>query len=350
MKTRLILIVLLLATLGPTVGCVKKEVIVKGIPDAENATFTTDGRLFVTGEFDIYEVQYDGTAYVLEDRYDKTCYFTGVKQVGDYLYTLCIETAIDPLDSDCNLTSIGTMINCVSELFTDRFLLRGRIIDENGQRIDEPKFEKILQLHDLTLPNGLAADSQGRLYIADSPYLPMGKIIRVDLNQEPLVAETWLSPAKGAFSPNGMAILGNTLYFTDYDMTNLLQHKAAVKKVNILGDDPGTVRRIYETTGGFLAPYSLFDDLTVREVEGRIIVAVVDFNNGDLLFFEDTNQQKSKPDRLLQLQLQNPSSVIVGSEPMFRDTELVVTEKGVMFVDPYSDYGNGLVKISFPNQ
>lgn len=65
--------------------------LVQGIGDAENAAFTPDGRLFVTGGENAYEITKQPGGYAATRLYDGVCNFTGIVAHDGYLFTTCAE-------------------------------------------------------------------------------------------------------------------------------------------------------------------------------------------------------------------------------------------------------------------
>lgn len=313
-------------------GCDEKYSVSEGIPDAENALFTSSGRLFVTGGTNIYEIHADGSAAGLctEGRYN----FTGMAQVGNYLYAVATEYRFDCSSLNLGMinffspTAMAKLMNMVADMFKRSVLLCAEIVPGNLA------FTEIHTIENTLIPNGMVADNAGRLYIADETFLPMGKIIRVVLAAPMTVAyqETWLDPSDSVYSPNGMDIRGNTLYFTDFNALSLKQ--TSVKKVPInTSGAPGAIFSLYERTG-------FFDDLAGGTIYGTNVVVVCDFVKGTLVFIKDTATKQSRPLYETDLAMFDcPSSVTFGKGPLFSTDELLITEKGMMF-EHNSDFGN----------
>ncbi|MGE5405284.1 MAG: hypothetical protein ACM3PP_10165, partial [Candidatus Saccharibacteria bacterium] len=79
---RILVSVMILALLLLLSGCASKTVVAPGIADAENALFTSDGRLFVTGGTNIYEITPSGTV----PQCDQKGNHCGLAQYGNYIY------------------------------------------------------------------------------------------------------------------------------------------------------------------------------------------------------------------------------------------------------------------------
>ena len=203
----------------------------------------------------------------------------------------------------------------------------------------------------MMLPNGMASDGKGHLFVADTAYLPMGQIVRLTIstfNPDSIARqETVLTPANRVYSPNGMCIYNNSLYFTDFEaFVDGITLSASVKKVSLDAyGNPGTVKTLFKRAGGFVAPFSLFDDLAVSSRSGRIGVGVADFSRGSLVFFEDRNTFVSSPAYETDMgYFANPSSVKLGRGPLFSDNDLIVTEKGLLF-ETFTNYGNKVTRL-----
>ena len=328
-------------------GCGAPYPLIEKIPDAENVLFAPDGRFFVTGGKNIYEIIKKEDAYLPVPLYDGEPQFTGMAFHNNYLYAIATQIK--------NGTDNSGLLSAQSFPFDDWVqYLRDSVIETVLIRADLTQtplvFEEIHTFHDMFMPNGMAADTAGRLYVADETLIPKGQIVRLEMTESnpPQVSqEQWLSFEEGAVSPNGMGIksenrdgvMVDTLYFTDLDVRS--PGRAMVKKVEILPDgSPGEVVLLYSTPGGLSAPFSVFDDLRVCEINGKEGVLVTDFILRSLLFIEDTNCQKWKPDYSTPIGFfENPSSVILGRSPLFSTGEIIVTEKGVL-MEFDSDYGN----------
>ncbi|MCP4110212.1 MAG: hypothetical protein GY749_32605, partial [Desulfobacteraceae bacterium] len=110
-------------------------------------------------------------------------------------------------------------------------------------------------------------------------------------------------------SPNGMAIKGRSIYFTDLDM------KGFKKKVNI---DTKEVSLIHQRCAGMTRPFSFFDDLTTYTAtygnDTYEMVIVADYTKNSILIFQDTDEYKAEPYREEEdLGIAHPSSVRISS-------------------------------------
>jgi hypothetical protein len=271
------------------------------IPNAENTFFTPDGRLFVSGGSNVYEVLHDSAGWHADPLYDGSCNFTGMAQRGAVLYVACF---------DLNL-----------------YALR---LDQAGARL-----QPIYNLAGMVAPNGMSDGPQGELYLTDGPLstsaLPSPKIVRLRFDPaDPLkVSEqaTWLSQGVGL--PNGLARRDSTLYFSSSSI--LPPALGQVSAVDIQADgSAGAVR----TLGTLLA--SVPDDLS--PVGGDLLLAL--YSEGAIALLGGDGSILSQTDPL---SFELPSSVKTGRPPLFAATDLVVTEKGVVGVPQTGPlFGNAL--------
>ena len=317
-------------------GCdSQKSVVLKNIPDAENSIFTKDGRLFVTGGQNTYEISKINGSFLKQSLFEKPHNCLGLAESGNYLYVLATKVSISPTIPD--FSSIYKFLTSISANIYDKRLYRAKIKDENGKKIDILHFETFVYLNDLFLPNGMDADSKGRLYISDETFLPTGKIVRIDPNSDNPVLETWLDSSNGVYAPNGIKIHKDTLFFSDFDARNILNVKAAVKKVSI---ETKEVKTIFKRPGGLIYPFSLFDDLAVGMVNGYEVVAVCDFNKGSILFLPTSKNTSEPYYEYKKSTFASPSSVNFGDGNVINKNHILVTEKGLLMIDQWSDYGN----------
>lgn len=264
-----------------------------GIPDAENIHFTPEGRLFVTGGSNVYEVIQTGElAYEAIPLTTIDCGFTGMAQKADTLYVVCGDGRL-----------LAAPLNDVQSL------------------------EVVFTMEGMCIANGTALGADGNLYVVDEPLNPTclppePKIVRLTIDPaNPLhitEQELWLSGSVlgtlplgvGTDSrfPNGLAVRGNRFYGTD---------GGSIYFVDLMPDgSPGPLTSIYfEPTA--------HDDLSLA---GDSLL-VTDFVGGRIL-------QLSLDGALLQntapLTFDFPSSVQLAQPPMFRADDILVTEKGLL--------------------
>lgn len=273
-------------------GCGEKTVLLD-IPDAENLLFSPDGRLFVSGGLNVYEVSRNGDAYQARPLLDGSDNFTGLALRGDVLY---------------------------ANGFSGR--LYAARLSAN------PSLRPIHELG-LTSANGLASGPDGELYAVNGPAALAPKIVRLRLDPtDPfrvLEQSDWLSFTPGSSFPNGLQIRGRTLYYSESAPTAL----GRIRKLDIGPDgQPGNAATVASLGTSLPDDFSLVGDaiLAAYFTDGRIGLFAAD------------------GERLAQTGLgsfQSPSQVRLGQPPLFAATDLLVTEKGLLG-DNNSRIGNVL--------
>jgi hypothetical protein len=275
-------------------GCGTKTTLVS-IPQAENIFFTDDGRLFVDGSTNVFEITRDGETFTATPIFEGTGNFGGMAQIGNVLY----------------VTSF----------------------DDGSLYAAELEVQPVLRLiHDLDMsgPNGMVAGPDGELYINNGPLsssgLPDPRMVRIKLDPaDPMhVVEQadWIT--SGLEFPNGLARNGRSLFLTDAAL--LPPTFGMIKRVDI-GED-GTAG-VLQTIATF---DSIPDDLSV--VGDALLVAYYTLSAIALYGQDGALIAESSP-----LSFQNPSQVKVGRPPMFEPTDILVTEKGLVGDDltPFGD-------------
>ena len=220
------------ATVDPSTLCVSSACGTKTrlleIPNAENTLFTAQGRLFVSGGSNVYEVSKDAAGFHAAPLYDGSCNFTGLAQRGDVLYAACF----------------------------DLHLYAANLSDA------VPKLQAIYSLAGMAAPNGMTSGPDGELYVADGPistsHSPSPKIVRLQFDAaDPMKVTqqlTWLSKDVGL--PNGLSRRDRTLYFTDSSI--LPPSLGEIRSVEIQPDGSAGTPQVLTT---ILA--SLPDDVSV---------------------------------------------------------------------------------------
>jgi sugar lactone lactonase YvrE len=280
------------SSLCVTSSCGTKTVLL-AIPNAENTLFTPEGRLFVSGSSNVYEITQTtagAAGFSATPIYDGSCNFTGMAQRGEVLYVAC---------EDLNLYAT---------------------------RLDAgpPALKAIHALSGMASPNGVTLGPSGEMYITDGPIssssLPNPQIVRLqfDPNDPMTVTQqiSWLT--QGVGFPNGLNHSGDILYFTD--SMALPPALTSINAVEILPDgSPGPVQSFATFDTG------VPDDLSI--VGGDVLVAL--YSEGAVALLGSDGSVLSQTDPL---SFSLPSSVKPGQPPMFQPTDLIVTEKGVVDV------------------
>jgi sugar lactone lactonase YvrE len=264
------------------------------VPDAENLLFTDDGRLFVSGGTNVFEIVRDGDGYAAFALLDGSCNFTGLAQRGDVLYANCFD----------------------GQLYAARLTAA-------------PLLEPI---HDLGLaaPNGLVDGPDGELYLVNGPLattaLPDPKIVRLRFDPADPFKVTeqsdWFSA--GLLGPNGIQRRGHTLYVSNTGVGGL----GEIRSIEIGADgSPGDSTQVLSFT-------SLPDDFSL--VGDHLLVPY--FSGGRVALYAPDGSllQRTGIGRF-----SFPSQARVGRPPLFAPTDILVTEKGILG-DNTSAIGNVL--------
>jgi hypothetical protein len=259
----------------------QRTTLVQGIGDAENATFSPDGRLFVTGGENAYEIVREGEVYRARPLYRGVCNFTGIAVHADHLYTTCAEGP--------------DLARSVPRLLA-------------APLGPEMELEVIYDFEQLAIPNGVAFDRRGRLFVTD--FAPLaGKIVTVEFDpSDPmLVARERVWHAMNHPLANGLKIYEDRVYLTD--LTD-------IKIIPIAADGSAGRARVLASR------LAVLDDLYV---DARGII-VSDFYGGRLLWYGHDGRMREQSDRLFDA----PSSITPGRAPLVPEGSLLVTEKGAL--------------------
>lgn len=264
------------------------------IADAENLLFTPEGRLFVSGGTNVFEISVSAAGYAATPLFDGNCNFTGLARIGEVLYANCFD----------------------GRLYAARLTAT-------------PALQPI---HDLGLaaPNGLVDGPEGELYLANGPLattaLPDPKIVRLRLDpNDPLrVVEQsdWFD--SNLLGPNGVQRSGRRLYVSNTGFGGL----AEIRTVEIGADGAaGESRQLLSFIG-------LPDDFSL--VGEHLLVA--NFLSGQIMLYSPSGELIASTG---ELGFSSPSQVRVAQPPLFAATDILVTEKGVIG-EQDSPIGNAL--------
>ena len=269
------------------------------IPDAENLLFGPDGRLFVSGGQNVYEIKKaaDGSFSAIP-LYAQQCGFTGLAIRNNILYA----------------------VGCANQLLA-------------AALTEQPALEPVYAFTGMCIANGATFGPDGRLYVVDEPLISQAqpqncipgdpKIVRLTLDpSDPFAVsnqEVWVqgSPTGLLFLgvdnvlrlPNGLVRDGNTFYGTD---------GGSVFSVELLPD--GSAGEVMPL---FFEP-TAHDDLGLGGVDGLL---VSDFFKGRILLL---SRQGNLLQETMPLTFTAVSSVRLGQPPMFAPTDILVTDKGVI--------------------
>ena len=262
------------------------------IPDAENLLFAPDGRLFVSGGQNVYEItkNADG-AFAAAPLSAVECGFTGLTIHRNHLYASCGD---------------------------------GRFFA--GALAPTVALVEIFQFEGMCIANGTAVGPDGRIYVVDEPLdcpMPDPKIVALTLDpsdpMKVLSQEVWIqgSPAGLLWVgqdnvlrfPNGLVRDGDVFYGTDGGSV----YSVALGKDGTAGD---VIPLFFEPTA--------HDDLGLAGVDGLV---VTDFFKGRILLLSRDGEllQETDPGTFTE-----PSSVRLGQPPMFAPTDVLVTDKGII--------------------
>ncbi len=282
----------------PTTGvaelCVNSDcgerTILLDLPGAENLTFSSDGRLFVSGGSGLFEIhKNDDGSFRADQISTESTGFTGLAIRDGYLYA-----------------STGD----------------GRLW--GGEISATPQIAPIRTMTGMCIASGTALGADGNIYVVDEPLsvcVPDPKIKRFTIDpNDPLKVvneEVWVQgSALGLLSvgvgntlrfPNGLQSDGNVFYGTD---------GGSIYSVELLADgSAGPVTPIFFTV-------DVHDDLGL--VADGVLLA--NFLTGRISLI-------SRDGELLQATAPAtftfPSSVRLGRPPMFEPTDIVVTGDGL---------------------
>jgi hypothetical protein len=283
------------------------------MPSSENSVFTDNGRFFIAGGQCLYEVvkNSDGS-YEREIITESTeGNFSGLTADGDILYAGL--TVYEP-----PVEEGGLPMPVAGSLFR---------IDPTG---DEAKIASApLTGHVFILANGMAVDNQGHIYISNtssamafSQGIREPAIIKVSVTDEAnfgISETTWLEPELGGSFPNGIQIIGNTMYMAS---------NAMIFQILINEDGTaGNVSPVCMTESG-----NILDDFAI--LPGRLAVAEIDFPYDSIakrvsrviMISIDEANTGEIVDKINFSQGILPSSVVLARGGLFKTDSLLVTD------------------------
>lgn len=298
-------------------GCLEQQRIAD-IPDAENLLFTDDGRLFVTGGRNIYEIRAEGDEYRAFPLFDGAgglpspdddgnyCNTTGLVQHGDWVLAACQQGAL---------------------WWRQNHLLAGHLGDGDAIRFQSITPDSDHPFNQLMLPNGMAVAPDGALLVADANFFAKAGVarIRLDMNATiPVVEEVqtrYLDADLGLDTPNGVRTTDEHLFVSNGSRVLRFDFRDD-------GDIDRASRRV-PYKGGF---GTVVDD--VMPWCGG--VALTHFTGGKLIYVSATTDPETGEEVFRKeiaspsFGLDFPSALAVGKGPLFGGHDLLVTEKGFL--------------------
>lgn len=259
------------------------------LPDLENLHPASNGRLFVSGQQNLYEILADGAGgYRAQPLFAGNQGCSGLAESQGLLYLLCQGSP----------ASGGTD-------FSGLFVL------ELGNPQASP--QHLYTLTGMTLPNGLVAGPGHTLYVTDGPVAAEPKIVRLQLDpadlRRVLRQDTWLTTFPEF--PNGLALLGGSLYTTLYNPGTATGH---VARVDIQPDGTAAAPVLLFASG-------IMDDLNAT-TDHRLLVT--DWQKNRLFEMTPEGRQLRTTD---EGSFAQPSSVDIGGPPLFAKPVALVTER-----------------------
>jgi hypothetical protein len=261
-------------------------------------------------------------------------------EYNNYLYVIRMHTGLQignalDLGSFLKAGSIRELVVLLGGIISDKYLLRASLDgfshDADGNlKLD---FKPVCSLNSMFMPNGMDVASKGYLHIAAETFLQTGGLGRVTLHDNSFSLRTALSASSGAYSPNGVDINNDTIYYTDIKMSSL---KTYVKKARIVNGVISNPVTICEKPVVTLSGLNLFDDLDYGTYKGTTGVLVANYA-GNSLFAVSSNGSYVK--EMFKNQIAMPSSCLIGPVATSLDGGIVITEKG-MLMEGSSGFGN----------
>jgi hypothetical protein len=326
MKRLYVLLGIIIITAGFSSGCVqsKEKTVILTDGWAENHFYTEDGRLFVTGEKNVYEVvspekgKYERiTLYnVMDGCVPKGIMhmFHGIAEYDGYLFLACNRLSVEGI---------------IPMLFYAR--LEDIKVDEKGRPIEnlfnEVRINSLRTTGNakVSYANGMVIDKNGYIYIADS----LGNAQSIERltigNLEDNDDTNYVSDLRTLVDghANGMTIDGDTLYYTHGE-----NGKYMVKKIDLdmVGEDAEGNLTVVDQEPLLLTDEYVYDDISVYETPTGSGLLVANFSGNSIIassFSDMDNKVEIKKGAFA-----NPSSVRQARSAMFENGEITVTELG----------------------
>lgn len=314
-------------------GCLQQETLTT-VPDAENILFTAEGDLIVSGGRNIYQItEYTDalgkTGYHRRAMYDDQCMFAGIVQQGEWVITVCQEYV---------LQWSGFFL----KLVRDNHLLAANVHQRplTFQRLDKGLRNDPVDA--LALPNGMAVTPDGHLLLADGNFFAKSGVARIrmdyssDLPRVTGFDRDWIGSAYGLSSANGVRVQGQEVFISDGNKVRRLTFDQAGNLPLELTDSSGGVISNRATDNVIYQGGIIIDD--IMPICGG--VAVTQFVSGQLVYVNRQGQEYATQ----LLSLESPSSLAIGQPPLFSGSDLIVTEKGILY-DHISTVGNKLTRV-----
>lgn len=314
-------------------GCLKSsgKTIIKTDGWAENHFYTTDGRLFVSGEQNVYEVVQNPetgtyeriTLYnVMNQCIPKGIMhmFHGIAEYDGYLLLAC------------NRLTVKGIIPLLLYARLDEIT-----VDDAGKPIEN--LFKEIKINDLnvngdasvTYANGMAVDNYGHIYIGDSPgnnrsikRISIGVLTDDNADNDFFDLKVLIHE-----QANGMTIDGDNLFYSHLGSNN----ESMIRKLDlasVVEDATGNLtvgepETVLSTTADY------YDDLSIYKSDGKKGLLVSNFIGGCVIavpLYDPEGKREIKFDIPSRGYFASPSSVRQAASPMFERNEITVTELG----------------------
>lgn len=279
-------------------GCNYEKKTVTKIPDAENILVASNGKLFVSGGSNIYQITKSGSSYHKKELLDDNCNSTGLAEFNGWMFATCQRT----------------------KWFKKHHYL---YVADTNQQVNQ--LTLLTKLSGFSLPNGVAFDASGNLYITDTKFIGSGSVAKASVqwsNGRPTgisMNNDWLD----AGTPNGLAIANNQLFITDI---------GDVKRYDLVNGQAQNETILHTEA-------SVLDDLT--PFCGGVIVT--DFLKGKL-FYVSANGEANEDLETGFESIKGASSVAISDGSVAPKGVILATSKGILG-DKWTGIGNKLLTI-----